>query len=142
PSSQSRAVPVHVPAWHASPVVQALPSLHAPVVFVWTHPDAGLQPSVVHGFASLQLSVVPIHVPAWHPSPVVHAFPSLHGPVAFACWQPRTGSHVSVVQGFPSLQLTAPTAHSATKLAVMFMGAAGAVRMWLCAPPSDQDENW
>jgi hypothetical protein len=47
------------PAWHVpppqlSPIVQALPSSHALVLFVWTHPVVGLQLSSVHGLLSLQ----------------------------------------------------------------------------------------
>src|SRR5262245_41579650 len=43
--------------------VQAVPSLQAAVLFVWTQPRAGLQPSSVHTFASSQLKNVA--TPAW-----------------------------------------------------------------------------
>jgi hypothetical protein len=76
--------PVHVPAWHVSVWVQALPSLQ-------------LVPSVFAGFEHTPVPV--LHVPAvWHWSLAVHVtgFPPVHVPV----W------HVSVcVQAFPSLQL-------------------------------------
>jgi hypothetical protein len=65
-------------------VVQALPSSHAAVLFVKTHPLAGLHESVVHGLPSVQATgVPPPHVPAEQRSPVVHAFPSLHVRVLF-----------------------------------------------------------
>src|SRR5207245_9819494 len=42
----SGAPPVQVPPLHTSPVVQALPSLHGAVLFVWTHPVAESQESL------------------------------------------------------------------------------------------------
>ena len=51
--------PVQEPPLQASPVVQALPSLQAAVLFAWAHPDAGTQESSVHAFESSQLSAVP-----------------------------------------------------------------------------------
>src|SRR5207249_4306122 len=81
--------------------------------------------SVVHGFASAQVSAVPaLHTPVWHVSVPLHAFPSLHE-VPFetaACLQPATGSQVSVVQGLLSLQVSdvpavqAPAWHVSTPL--------------------------
>src|SRR5437867_1181509 len=56
-SSQSVAevsVPAHVPPPQISPVVQALPSLHESVLFVWVQPVAGAHASVVQTLLSLQ----------------------------------------------------------------------------------------
>jgi hypothetical protein len=65
-----------------SPVVHALPSLHAAVLFVVTQPLAGLHESFVHALPSLQESAAPpTQVPLLHASPVVQALPSLHEPV-------------------------------------------------------------
>jgi hypothetical protein len=80
PSSQL----VGVPGWHepplqTSPVVQAFPSLHGAVLFVWTQPPScGLQLSSVHGLLSSQLTGVPAQTPLEQTSPVVHGLPSLH----------------------------------------------------------------
>jgi hypothetical protein len=51
--------PWHVPPPQVSPVVQAFPSSQALVLFVKTHPVAGLQLSDVHGLLSLQTTAVP-----------------------------------------------------------------------------------
>ena len=68
-----------VPAEQTSPVVQALLSSHAFVLFVATQPVAGLHESVVHELPSSHETAVPAwHVPAAQTSPVVQAFPSLH----------------------------------------------------------------
>src|SRR5205809_500697 len=89
-------------------VVQASPSLHGAVLFVWTQPVAGLQLSVVHTFPSSQLGAgPPTHVPPLHVSFVVQASPSLHGAVLFVWTQPVAGLQLSVVQTFPSSQLGA-----------------------------------
>ena len=75
--------PVHVPLWHASVCVQALPSLHAvpfgafgfeQVPVAESHAPATWHwPLAVHetGFA-------PVHVPDWHVSVCVQGLPSLH----------------------------------------------------------------
>lgn len=57
------------PAWqlpppHTSPTVQALPSLQAAVLFVWTQPLRGLHVSSVHGLWSSQSTFT-----HWHASP-------------------------------------------------------------------------
>src|SRR5438034_599443 len=114
PSSQLGAgPPTHVPPLHVSFVVQASPSLHGAVLFVWTQPVAGLQLSVVHTFPSSQLGAgPPTHVPPLHVSFVVQASPSLHGAVLFVCSPPVAGSQLSVVHTFPSSQLGAgPPTH-------------------------------
>src|SRR5204863_448432 len=75
-SSQSGgAPPAHTPPAHASIVVQASPSLHGAVLFVWTQaPDIGLQESSVQGFPSSQLVVGPgTHDPLMQLSGVVQA---------------------------------------------------------------------
>src|SRR5437870_44099 len=59
PSSQSGADPPwQEPPPHVSLVVQAFPSLHGAVLFVWTQPLAGLQESSVQPLPSLQEPVV------------------------------------------------------------------------------------
>ena len=47
------------PPPQVSPVVQAFPSLHGAVLFVWTQPVAGSQLSSVHGLLSLQSTAEP-----------------------------------------------------------------------------------
>ena len=49
------AVPLHEPPPHVSLIVHALPSLHAFVLLVNTHPVAALQVSVVQALLSLQV---------------------------------------------------------------------------------------
>ncbi len=112
PSSQLSAVPAaHVPAWHVSAPLHTFPSLHE-VPFVTAaclQPATGSHVSVVHGFASLQLTGVPAaHAPAWQVSTPLHTFPSLHEvPSGSAvCLQPATGSQVSVVHTSLSSQLS------------------------------------
>src|SRR5207302_797941 len=82
--------PVHVPAWHVSLCVHALPSLHAaPSAFVGLEHCPVLEsqlPTVWHWSAAAHVTgFVPVHVPAWHVSVCVHALPSVHAvPSAFA----------------------------------------------------------
>ena len=74
---------MHVPFWHVSVCVQALPSLHV-VPFVAT----GLEhapvlvlhvPAVWHWSLALQVTgLEPVQVPLWQVSVCVHALPSLH----------------------------------------------------------------
>jgi hypothetical protein len=62
PSLQLGAVPlVHVPLWQVSAPLHAFPSEHdVPfATLAVVQPDAGLQPSVVHGLPSLQTGGVP-----------------------------------------------------------------------------------
>ena len=99
-----------VPPEHVSPVVQALPSSHAAVLFVKTHPVAGTQLSVVQTLLSLQASVP---APGWQlpppqVSPVVQALPSSQATVLFVKTHPVAGLHVSVVQTLLSLQASVP----------------------------------
>jgi hypothetical protein len=56
--SQLTGAPLHVPPPQTSPVVQLLPSLHAFVLFTYTHTPAG-HDSVVHGFPSAQSAAMP-----------------------------------------------------------------------------------
>jgi hypothetical protein len=51
--------PLHAPAEHLSPVVQASPSSQAFALFVKTQPVAGSQLSFVHALASLHVTAVP-----------------------------------------------------------------------------------
>jgi hypothetical protein len=98
PSLQVSDVPaVHVPLWHVSAPLQALPSEHdvpfATAVFAHT-PE--LHVSVVHGFPSLQ-SAATAH--GWQPAIGVFAHPELV-------------LHESVVHALPSLQLSGvPAVH-------------------------------
>src|SRR3990172_2528825 len=108
------APPTQAPAAQVSLVVQALASLQAAVLLVYTQPVAGVQVSVVHTLLSLQVIAVPPQTPAVHTSPLVQALPSLHTvPLAtLVNTQPVAGSQVSVVQGMLSLQAIAVPAHT------------------------------
>jgi hypothetical protein len=133
-SLQVIAVPWHTPATHVSVFVQALPSLQAPLTFVWVHPVAGLQESVVHTLLSLQdaellvntqpvaglqesvvqalLSLQTVAVPGWQTpplqvSPVVHTLPSLQAFVLFVNTHPVAGLQASFVHGLLSLHTVA-----------------------------------
>ena len=78
-SLQTRPAPGwHVPPPQVSPVVHAFASSQAFVLFVKTHPVAGLQLSVVQTLSSLQTIAEPPQAPAEHASPEVQAFPSSH----------------------------------------------------------------
>jgi hypothetical protein len=73
-----------IPAWQASPCVQASPSLHVvPSGLLATAqvPVVGSQAeTVVHGVAAGQTTgLPPVHAPLWQVSVCVHALPSLHG---------------------------------------------------------------
>jgi hypothetical protein len=76
-------VPMHVPLWHVSVWVQALPSLHAvPFVAVGLEhaPVLGLHvPAAWHWSLAMHVTgLPPVHVPLWHVSDWVQALPSLH----------------------------------------------------------------
>ena len=102
------APPWQVPAPQTSPVVQAFPSSQALVLFVNTHPEAGLQLSVVHTLPSLQTTAAPPwHEPPPQVSPDVQAFASSQAAVLFVKTQPVAGLHVSFVHTLLSLQTTA-----------------------------------
>src|SRR5437870_8014027 len=100
PSSQLGAGPPrHLPPLHLSLVVQAFPSLHGAVLFVWTQPVAGLQVSSVQTLPSSQfVAGPPTQPPLLHVSLLVQAFPSLHAAVLRAWTQPVLGLQVSPVQ--------------------------------------------
>src|SRR6185295_14316953 len=89
---------------HALPSLYGVPSATA----VWNTPDAGKQPSVVHGFESSVLTGVPAcGKPPKQASPSVHALPSSYGPSATAVWNtPDAGKQPSVVHGLESSVLT------------------------------------
>src|SRR3989442_1511122 len=100
--------PTPVPPLQVSFVVQALPSLHGAVLFVWTQPVAGLQLSVVQTFPSSQFGAgPPTHVPPLQVSFVVHGLPSLHGAVLFVWTQPAARLQLSVEQTLPSSHFAA-----------------------------------
>ena len=110
--------PVTEPAWqlpflHASPAVQALPSLHAASLGVAAQaPLTASHLSWVHGLpSSHSLGWPALHAPALQVSATLHASPSLHGPSSGVDLQPWVPTQLSWVQGFWSLQsvLAAPT---------------------------------
>jgi hypothetical protein len=108
-SLQTRAAPPwHVPPPQVSPVVQALPSSQAAVLFVKTQPRTGSHVSVVQGLSSLHTIDAPVQTPPLQTSPVVHALPSLQGPVVLVWTHPLAGSQLSEVQKLPSLQEIVP----------------------------------
>ncbi len=97
-----------LPPWHASPLVQALLSVHATVLLVWVQPPTKVQPSSVHRLPSSQFGPpAPLHRPPPQMSPVVHALASSQTAVLFACAQPLLGAQLSSVQAFLSSQLVA-----------------------------------
>src|SRR5439155_810648 len=106
--------PAHAPPLQASFVVQALPSLHGLVLFVWTHPEAGSHESSVQGLPSLQLiGGPPTHAPPLQASFVVQALPSSQADVLLVWTHPVAGLHESSVQRLPSLQFGgAPPTHT------------------------------
>ena len=112
PSSQSTVgtttLPLQTPAPQTSPVVQALPSLHARLLTANTQPVPGLQLSVVHKLLSLQVIPVPAHALAAQMSPLVQALPSSQIAVLAVFRQPVAELHESVVHGFASLQFSVP----------------------------------
>src|SRR5207249_3710407 len=103
PSSQSRAgPPTHVPFEQASFVVHAEASSQDAVLFVCTHPLAGLHESSVQPLPSLQSGGgPPTHDPFAHVSFVVHASPSVQVPAwhASLCVQALASLH-AVPSGF------------------------------------------
>ena len=94
--------PLHVPAWHVSDCVQALPSLQAApsALFGLLHvPLAGSHvPGTWHwSMASQMTGFEPLQVPAWHVSESVQASPSLQlAPSALLglLQTPVAGAHV------------------------------------------------
>ena len=95
-------VPVHVPAWHVSVCVQALPSLHDVPFGAFGFeqvPVAGSHvPATWHwSLAEHVTGLVPVHVPDSQVSVWVHALPSLQdvpfGALGFE-QVPVAGSHV------------------------------------------------
>jgi hypothetical protein len=98
------APPWQLPPPQVSPEVQAFPSSHAAVLFVWTQPVAGSQLSDVQAFPSSHETVKPPHAPPEHESAKVQAFPSSQTSVLSVWPHPVAESHVSVVQMFPSSQ--------------------------------------
>ena len=95
-------VPVHVPDWHASVCVQALPSLHdvPSAAFGFEQlPVAGSHvPATWHWSLAVHVTgLEPVQTPVWHVSVCVQALPSLHAVPfdAFGFEQvPVAGSHV------------------------------------------------
>ena len=96
PSSQFFGTPGRqLPPLHVSPTVQPLPSLHGPLLLVWTQPPAtaGSQLSSVQTFPSSQFfAPLPTQLPPLQTSVVVQGLPSSHGLLLFVCTQPTAGS--------------------------------------------------
>jgi hypothetical protein len=105
PSSTLAAAPAQAPAWHTSPLVQALPSLHlvpslaagleqAPV-------DVSQVPATWHWSLAVHVTgFEPVHAPLTHASVCVHALPSLHEVPSLAAGfehVPVLGLHVPAV---------------------------------------------
>ena len=120
---------MHVPAWHVSVCVHALPSLHAlPSDFAGLEqvPVAGLHvPATWHwSWATQTTPFMPVQVPAWQVSVCVHALPSLHGsPFGAAGFEhvPVAWSHVPATWHWScAVQTTglAPTQLPATHVSV------------------------
>jgi len=86
-SLQSIAAPLsQTPAAHASPTLQALPSVHVPAVANATQPVVASHESVVQTLASSHSVAAPgKQAPASHASPAVHALPSSQRPAFTAC---------------------------------------------------------
>ena len=107
PSLQVMAEPLQAWATHVSPLVQALPSLHAVLASasLCLQPTLAVQLSIEHGLPSSQLSTpVGTHAPRVHVSPVVHGSPSVQATVLFWCTQPMLSAHPSDVQNVLSSQ--------------------------------------
>jgi hypothetical protein len=105
-SSQSGAAPpMQMPAEHVSLVVQASPSSHGAVLFVFTHPVPGSQVSSVQTSPSSQSGAgPPTQAPPEQVSSVVQASASSHGTLLGMFWQPTPESHRSMVQILASSQ--------------------------------------
>jgi hypothetical protein len=106
PSLQlSAGPPAQAPLAHASPAVQAFPSLQGFVLLVKTQPTAAEHESLVQALPSLQDTACPArHAPLKQKSSTVQAFPSEHGLKLFVFTQPTARSHSSMVHGFVSAQ--------------------------------------
>src|SRR5438552_1521626 len=77
-----RTAPMHPPPEQLSPLVAALPSLHASALLRCPQPTAGgVQKSVVHTLASSPVFGAPTHAPRVQVSPTVQTLASLQGPV-------------------------------------------------------------
>ena len=93
---------MQLPPWHASPIVQASPSVHVvPLTFAgFEHaPVDGLHvPASWHWSSAVHATGAPgTQVPVWHASPTVQASSSLQAvPLGFAGFEhaPVAGLHV------------------------------------------------
>jgi hypothetical protein len=105
---ESAAPPTQPPLLQVSLVVHALPSLQAAVLFVNTHPEAGLHASSVQTFPSLHVTGGPaVQPPALQTSLIVQASPSSQAAALFVKTHPVAGAHESSVHTLPSTQVTA-----------------------------------
>ena len=111
PSSQALTPkPLQVPELHESVSVHGSPSSQAALLKALTHPDAGAQLSIVHGFLSSHGGeALPEHWPPAHESSTVHALPSSQAKELAAFTQPTTVTQLSSVQTLPSSQGLDPT---------------------------------
>jgi len=102
------------PVAHASPVVQALPSLHDRLLLVCVQPPVAPQASVVQALLSSQANAAPgTHTPLAQASSTVQALPSVQAMVLLVNVQPLAGLQASVVHGLPSLHASAVPAAQA-----------------------------
>ena len=119
-SSQSvTPAPAQPPLAQVSPVLQGLPSSHAPLLGVCTQPALASHVSVVQGLPSSHFSAAPpLQTPPLHASFSVQPLPSLQDAMLLVAVQPLLGSQASSVQILPSSQATlappiqAPPAHT------------------------------
>src|SRR3989338_5174927 len=96
--------PVQAPPEQTSVTVQALPSLQAAVLFVWTAAPL-THVSVAHTLLSFRFGIVtePVQAPPEQTSVTVQALPSLQAAVLFV-WTAAPLTHVSVVHTLLSLR--------------------------------------
>jgi hypothetical protein len=106
--------PVHVPAWHVSVWVHALPSLHAVPsgAFGFEHaPVVGSQvPATWHESLAVHVTGLdPVHTPLWHVYVCSHlSVPVQVVPSVAGVWlHVPSPLHESIVQGLPSSQVEA-----------------------------------
>lgn len=106
PSKQRESVgaPAHLPAVHASLMVQSTLSLQLAVLLRWLQPTPTVHRSLVQALpSSHELALgAPAHTPAAHTSLLVHPTPSLQELELLACWQPAVLLQVSSVHGLLS----------------------------------------
>ena len=108
PSSQLMAAPgMQPPPEHTSPLVHALLSEHASVLFVFTQPVAGEHASSVQRLPSLHVNSAPDwQLPPLHASPLVQALLSVQATVLLVWAQPPEVLQESLVHRLLSSQFS------------------------------------